>query len=404
MSAKLLVIVGPDRGESFDLEAGTQLTIGRSQSTHTKLKDGSISRLHCQVEYDGRKATLLNVSGKGTLVNGKPCTQQELRHGDVIRVGGTELRFALLELAEAETLVQPGDSGQSPPAAGAQTLVGKRLGHYQLESIVAKGQTGVVFQATDARDDSQLTLKVLQPQFVVDDDSVQRFTRAMKTVFPLQHPNIVRVFNAGRTGAYCWVAMERIAGESMAEVIKRAGVAGMLDWRTAFRVAVHIGRALQYAHGQGIVHRSVTPNNLLWRPADKTALLGDLMYAKALEGSLAYDVTKPGELLGEVAYLAPERTHGMDLDARADLYGLGATVYALLTGKPPCTGQTLAEVIVNIRTKEPEKPRKVQMAVPEPVQGVVMTLLAKRPEDRHDSATELLKDLERVGKIVGWTE
>ena len=105
------------------------------------------------------------------------------------------------------------------------------------------------------------------------------------------------LLKAGKTGAYCWVAMEYVEGESMTQVIKRVGVAGMLDWKYGFRVAVHIARALDYAHWQSIIHRNVTPQNIMWRTADKTALLGDVMLAKALEGTLCQQITKPGELV-----------------------------------------------------------------------------------------------------------
>ena len=135
---------------------------------------------------------------------------------------------------------------------------------------------------------------------------MQRFVRAMKTVLPLRHPNLVTLYGAGKTGPYCWAAMEYVEGESMKQVIQRVGVAGMLDWRYGYRVAVHIARALDHAHGQTIIHRNVTPTNILFRTADKTAQLGDLMLAKALEGNLAQQITRPGELVGDVAYMSPE--------------------------------------------------------------------------------------------------
>jgi serine/threonine protein kinase len=197
------------------------------------------------------------------------------------------------------------------------------------------------------------------------------------------------------------MAMDFIEGESMTEVIRRIGVAGMLDWRYGFRVAVHIARALEYAHGQHIIHRNVAPQNILLRTADKTALLGDLMFAKALEGTLAQQITRPGELVGDVGYMAPERTRGGEVDGRADLYGLGATVYALIAGRPPFSGGTVLETITRIRGAEPEKPKKYQMAIPDLFQGTVLKLLAKRPEDRFQSAKDLLVDLERVGKFAG---
>ena len=114
MSAQIQVILGPDRGQTFLLPASGTLTVGRSHATDTKLTDASVSRVHCRIEIDGQRAVLINISPKGTQVNATPVTEQELRHGDVIRVGATEIRFALTALAEAETLVQHG--GEEPSA------------------------------------------------------------------------------------------------------------------------------------------------------------------------------------------------------------------------------------------------------------------------------------------------
>ncbi len=250
-----------------------------------------------------------------------------------------------------------------------------------------------------------VALKVLQPEFSQNDEEMQRFVRAMKTMLPVRHPNIVQIIAAGKTGAQtCWIAMEYVDGESLTKVIQRIGIANMLEWKHAFRVAVHIGQALDYAHGQSIIHRNVTPPNILLRTSDKTAKLGDLMLAKALEGVMAKDVTKPGELVGDVAYMAPERTMGAGaVDGRSDLYGLGATLYAMLTGRPPFSGNSLPELIVKIRSAEPKKPKEFQLSIPDLFQGTVLKLLAKRPGDRHQTAAELLDDLKRVGRFAGVT-
>jgi serine/threonine protein kinase len=176
----------------------------------------------------------------------------------------------------------------------------------------------------------------------------------------------------------------------------------MLDWKYGYRVAVHVARALAYAHGNAIIHRNVTPTNILLRAGDQKVLLGDLMLAKALEGGLAQQVTRPGELVGDVGYMSPERTRGVgEIDGRSDVYGLGATVYALVAGRPPFTGASLTEVILKIRDAEPEKPKKYQMGVPDMFQGVVLKLLAKQPAARFQTAKELLADLDRVGKFSG---
>ena len=390
MSARVVVISGPDNGKTFILPPGQTFQIGRSQATPTQLTDESVSRVHCEIEYDGEQATLINISSNGTVVNGRRADRQELRHGDVLRLGATECR---VELAPAEA----GADGE-----GLEGLVGQTLAHYAIEAVVAPGNLGTVFRARDTDSDQVVALKVLRPDFSHNDEEMQRFVRAMKTVLPLRHPNLVTLYAAGKTAGHCWMAMEHVEGESMTQVIRRIGIAGMLDWRYGFRVAVRVARALEYAHDKSIIHRNVTPQNILFRTADKEIKLGDLMLAKAVEGALARQVTRPGEILGDVAYLAPERTFGTgEIDGRADLYGLGATVYALIAGRPPFVGRSLPELLPKIRNEEPEKPRKFQMSIPELFQGTVMRLLEKDPDQRYASATDLLADLERVGKFTG---
>src|SRR5262249_10639298 len=151
------------------------------------------------------------------------------------------------------------------------------------------------------------------------------------------------------------------------QVITRIGTAGMLDWRNALRVAIHMARALEFAENEHIIHRNIKPSNILIRSEDKLTKLGDLMLAKALEGTMAEQITRPGELVGDVAYMSPERTHGgaAVVDCRSDLYSLGATVYALLTGRPPFTGDTLPETIRKIREADPVRPKKYQLAIPD---------------------------------------
>ena len=193
------------------------------------------------------------------------------------------------------------------------------------------------------------------------------------------------------------------------EALARAGgpapeTVVLLQCTSPLRTAAQIGKALAYAHGQKIIHRNVTPKNILIDAASKEAKLGDLMKAKALEGILAKQITRPGELIGDVAYMSPERTRGSsDVDGRADIYGLGATVYALLTGRPPFDGATLVEKITKIRKDDPVKPTKYQLSIPALFEGTVMKMLAKRPEDRFQSAAELVGELERVAKFQGMT-
>jgi hypothetical protein len=405
---QLVVVAGADKGRAFDLSPGDTFLIGRSKATQTRLADPHVSKVHCILELGSSPVLTDNESTGGTFVNGQCCLSRELKNGDEIQIGETRMRFVSSVDSEGST-IPPGEMpAQSPAAApSAEPLValaGQTLGRYAIGQVIAKSQSSVVFKAKDTNDGQTVALKVLHPEFSQNDDERQRFVRAMKTILPLRHPNLVALLGAGKTGSYCWMAMEFVDGESLTQVIQRIGVAGMLDWRYALRIGVHIGRALEYAHGQQVIHRNIAPPNILVRGSDKVAKLGDLMLAKALEGTLAQQITRPGQLLGDVNYMSPERTHGTkDVDGRSDIYSLGATLYALLTGRPPFADVSLIETVTKIRKADPEKPKKFQMAIPDLLEGIVMRMLAKSPDQRHQTASELVKDLERVTKFQAVT-
>jgi pSer/pThr/pTyr-binding forkhead associated (FHA) protein len=408
MSLQLVVVAGPDKDKTFVLNVGPDLMLGRSAKAQYVLSDPRVSRNHCQLLLQGDDIILrCNGAPGGTFVNGKKIQEHHLKPGDLLQVGDTQLRLLVGDLPLDVALAQSAGARPSAPAAASPTqslatLVGTTLGHYDLTLVVGQGHTGVVFHATDTKDNRPVALKVLHPALSRDDEEMQRFIRGMKTVLPLRHPHLVTLYGAGRTGPYCWMAMEYIAGENLQQVIDRIGVAGTLDWRHAFQVAWQVGQALDYAHTQGILHRNLTPTNILRDAASKSVKLGDLMLAKALEGPLAKQVTRPGELVGEVAYMSPERTRGTSaLDGRSDLYGLGATVYALLTGRAPVQGKTLVERVARIRQTEPERPTKFQKSIPSQFEGVVLRLLAKQPEQRYQTARELMADLQRIARFNG---
>jgi serine/threonine protein kinase len=396
MPGQLTVIAGPDRGRAFTVSDGQKLLIGRGEASATKLRDPAVSRVHCHVEAAGSRYTIVNLgAASGTLVNGRRITSIVLESGDLIRIGDTELRF-MVEGPAAEAV-------QGPPAAAAEPLaelVGTTLTHYKIDRRLARGSSGMIFHAWDTKEDRPVALKVLWPEFTRNDEEMQRFVRAMKTMLPIRHENLVALYGAGKTGPYCWIAMEYVEGESLTDVIHRIGTGGMLDWRNAFRVAVHIGRALELAHQHQIIHRNITPQNILVRSSDKVAKLGDLLLAKALEGTMAEQITRSGQLVGEVVYMSPERTHGsLDVDCRSDIYGLGATLYALLTGRPPFEGGSLGEAVNKIRNETPLRPKKYQLAIPDFFEDAVMRMLAKDPADRFQTPAEMLHQLERIAKF-----
>ncbi len=147
------------------------------------------------------------------------------------------------------------------------------------------------------------------------------------------------------------------------------------------------------------MHRNVAPESILVRSKDKVAKLGDMMLAKVCDGTEAPPATRQKELVGNVTYMAPERTRGdADIDTRADIYSLGATLYTVLTGKPPFEGKTLVDLVAKIRQDDPVPPKKYQDSIPDEFQDAVVKMLAKRPESRFPTAAHVVRALDRVAK------
>jgi serine/threonine protein kinase len=408
----LVIIGGPDRGRSFQIKEGQTLVIGRSQTSDTQINDPRVSRVHCRVVVDGGTITLLdNDSAGGTFMNGNKVSRQEINTGDTFSVGDTTMRYQLdANIPDDQPTIAPVAAAKPTPQAAPQLadLVGETFAHYRLDKILAKGNTGMIFKAQDTEQDRVVAVKVLTPDANHSDEQRDRFVRAMKTMLPIKHDHLVSLYHAGKTGPFCWAAMQYIDGESLTELISRMGIEGMLDWRETWRIGVQIGRALDAAYEQKIIHRNVTPTNIMRRHADRACLLADLMLAKALEGNFSQQITAPGQLIGEVPYMAPERTRDADpVDTRSDIYGLGATLYALMAGRPPFESSSLPELVRMVREDEPTPPKEFQLSINEKFQDAVARMLAKKPSDRYQTPTELLRDLERIGRFnnleADWT-
>ena len=430
----LVVLTGPDAGQVFGIEPSAVVRVGRGADCEIILHDPSVSRVQFEIHVVDGHAVLHDTESRwGTLVNGVKSSSHELRPGDQIRAGDTELRWMPDARAEATTiapprrsteplgeadrpphslpelpsaaLIQPPDGRTTPrtaapSVANPRTLVGQRFGNYLVQHVRAEARSGIVFLALD-RDGSQpVALKVFWPELMHRPEAVARFLRAIETMRPYRHPNLIALYDAGRTDGLCWMATEFVAGESVKQIIHRIGIAGMLDWKFVHRIACDIARALEFAATYRIVHRNITPTNILIRQSDGLAKLGDLLLAKALDEFGPETITRAGEIVGDLPYLSPEQTAGERFDHRSDLYSLGATLYALLTGRPPCEGLNTADTVLKIQTQRPDPPTKYHLAVPAIFEGVVVRLLAKRPDDRFANATQLLTELDRVEKYT----
>jgi serine/threonine-protein kinase len=268
--------------------------------------------------------------------------------------------------------------------------------------VLAKGESSLLFKGKDTRDGKEVVLKVLAPEYARIDDEVQRFIRAMKTTIDLKHPNLVALYGAGKSGDTLWLAMEFVDGESLTKVIERIGTIGMLDWKYALSVAAQVARGLEAAYNKQIIHRNVKPENILVRKSDQVAKLGDLMLAKGLGEMSGAQITKPGQMVGDLIYASPERTQSeSNVDTRSDIYSLGVTIYELLTGRPTVKASSILDTVLKIRTETPARPKTFQLSIPDLFEGVVMRMLEKDPDARYQTPGELVRDLERVARFNG---
>ncbi len=404
MRAYLRVTAGPDAGRILDLIEGITTVIGRGEKSTTRLVDPSVSRVHCELKWEGTAFTLIDLgTAGGTLVGGRKISTYSLKHDEEFEIGGSRLKLHTTGIADAQALL----AAQKPareltPDEGV--LTGSTISHYELGPAIARGRTGTIYKARDTNDAKIVAVKVLHSDFTSDDEDVKRFIRAMTTFVGLHHPNLVTLFGAGKQGSTCWFAMEFVDGEPLTKLVQKFGTLEMLDWQFALTVGVQVARALEAAHEKHIIHRNVSPENILIRKKDHAAKLGNMMLAKAMEGIKARQITRPGELVGDLSYMAPERTRGdVEVDTRADIYGLGATLYALLTGKPPFQGKTLVETIAQIRQADPVPPKRFEPSIPDEFQDAVITMLAKRPEGRYQTPKAAARALERVAQAQGLT-
>jgi hypothetical protein len=415
------IIAGPDAGRSCDLPSGAVLTVGRGPDCDLRLTDVGISRVHCRFVADADGVRLEDAGSRfGTIVNHQPVVVQTLRPGDTIEIGDTTLRFnhdasitetvLPLRLAAAPPTWLPDESitydatelpTKFSDEGDAVSLVGKTFVRFQVESLVCQATSGVVYRAIDIAHDRPIALKIFWPALFPGEQAMSRFLRSMRAMIPLEHDNLVKLYAAGRSSGLCFTASEFVAGESVAQMIERIGIAGMLDWRTTWQIAVGLTSALVYLHERQILHRSLRPSNIHIRKSDGCIKLGDSLLAKSLDQLEQIALTARGDVVGDIYYSPPEQlVDPTAVDQRADIFSLGATLYALLTGRPPFVGSP-SEVIRQILTASPQPPKRIHLAIPAAFESIVLRMLEKRAEDRFPDALSVMNDLQRIGRYEG---
>jgi serine/threonine protein kinase len=413
MAWRLLVIDGADAGRAFPLSATGPVTIGNNHKhANICLHDLYVSRTHCQLDLvDGQVVVAAAGPAHPVMVNGhKLIDKQALHSGDVVRVGNSHLRLeAVKDAGEAPAPEEHRHAlGELPhlTADKLEELSDYTLGHYELGPMIGKGHHSTAFKAMDTKTGLYVTLKVLPPEFPSDSKELEPFINAMRARLPMRHPHLVTLYGTGKTGPYCWIAREYMDGGTLSQRLASTPSGNWrddelewsgTDWRTVLRAAIQVAKALKFLHANQHFHGNITPDNILLSSDGMTAKLGNLLTLVALGNSKVERAARSARLKIEAPFMAPEQTETRSfVDGLSDIYGLGATLYAALTGRPPYQAATLAETVALIREGILPKPRKYHPSLPAAFDKVVPKMMARNQEDRYQTASELLVDLESI--------
>src|SRR5438552_2778214 len=316
--------------------------------------------------------------------------------------------------SEVESLIasydQAGDSIEAMAAEAATeilgddqagSIVGKQIGHYQVLSCIGRGGMGEVFLAHDTSLGRKVALKLLRSDFTRIEERLRRFQQEARAASALNHPNILTIHEIGHDGSLNFMATEYVEGETLRQHLSR----DRLTVGQTLDVAIQVASALAAAHQAGIIHRDIKPENIMLRTDGNVKVL-DFGLAKLTEPktidtaapTLPQVETAPGVVMGTFSYMSPEQARGLAVDARTDIWSLGAMIYEMVAGRQPFEGETASDVMSLILQKEPLPLTHSLPEVPAELERIVRKALRKDREERYQTIKDLLIDLRNLRK------
>lgn len=284
------------------------------------------------------------------------------------------------------------------PAEMGRTLVGQRLGHFELEEFVGGGGMGAVFRATDTMLNRTVAVKVLSRD-QTEDETLKRFKNEAQNAARLDHEKIARVYYVGEDQGWHYIVFEFIDGVNLRDLVDDKGPLALDE---AVYYTLQVAEALRHAHHRDVVHRDIKPSNILITP-DGRAKLVDMGLARLHQvESPQNDLTASGVTLGTFDYISPEQARDpRNADVRSDIYSLGCTLYFALTGRPPFPDGTVLQKLLSHSTDAPPDPRLYRPDIPDDVCRTLTRMLAKNPTQRFQSPDELIEELLEVADRQG---
>jgi serine/threonine protein kinase len=262
------------------------------------------------------------------------------------------------------------------------------IGHYKIIEFMAKGGMGLVLKAEHTTLGRLAALKVMRPELVADEMFADRFLREAKLAASVEHPNIVPVYDAAREGGFLYMAMRYVPGGHLGSLLNTRGV---LPEAEALDMLIMCAQGLEAIHDAGLIHRDIKPSNILLNEKGRP-MIADLGLARAVEK--ADNLTLVGQVLGTPTYMSPEQARGQnDIDIRSDIYALGVTLYACLTGRVPFKGASIYETVAQVLYEPVPNPRQFVPTISDQTVALMMRAMAKKREDRYATPEDLLAAL-----------